>query len=142
VLGIAALLLTHSGFVEAKSDASLFIYHHWTDMAYLLLYVDDIVLNASNQDLLCRIFTALQKAFSMKDLGTLHHFLGVAVQQHSVGLFLSQQQYALDIFECVGMSDCKPCSTPVDTHAMVSAMTGTTISDPACIVAWLVLCSI
>jgi hypothetical protein len=99
-------------------------------MAYLMLYVDDIVLAASSQDLLRRIITALQKAFSMKDLGTLHHFLGAAVQQHSKGLFLSQQQYAIDILEHAGMKDCKPCSTSVDTHAKVSAMTGTTISDP------------
>ena len=111
-------------------------------MAYLLLYVDDIVLTASSQDLLRRIITALQKAFYMKDISTLHHFLGLAVEQHSQGLFLSHQQYALDILEHAGVKDCKPCSTPVDTHAKVSAMTGTTISDPACIVAWLVLCSI
>jgi hypothetical protein len=42
----AAFLLT-LGFVEAKSDMSLFIYHHGTETAYLLLYVDDIVLTAS-----------------------------------------------------------------------------------------------
>ena len=40
----AAFLLT-LGFVEAKSDTSLFIYHHGAKTAYLLLYVDDIVLS-------------------------------------------------------------------------------------------------
>ena len=40
----AAFLLT-LGFVEAKSDTSLFIYHHGAETAYLLLYVDDIVLS-------------------------------------------------------------------------------------------------
>jgi hypothetical protein len=99
-------------------------------MAYLLLYVDDIVLTASSQDLLRRIITALQKAFYMKDISTLHHFLGLVVEQHSEGLFLSHQQYALDILERAGMSDCKPCSTPVDSHAKVSAMIGTIVSDP------------
>jgi hypothetical protein len=39
-------------FVEAKSDTSLFIYHRGSDTAYLLLYVDDIVLTASSPDLL------------------------------------------------------------------------------------------
>jgi hypothetical protein len=92
-------------------------------------FMSDIVLTSSSQDLLRRIITALQKAFSMRDLGTLH-FLGVAVQQHSEGLFLSQQQYALDILERAGMSDCKPCSTPVNTHAKVTAMTSTTVNDP------------
>jgi hypothetical protein len=39
-----ASYLVSLGFVEAKSDTSLFIYHRGTDNAYLLLYVDDIVL--------------------------------------------------------------------------------------------------
>jgi hypothetical protein len=46
----ATVLLT-LGFVEAKSDTSLFIYHHSDGVAYLLLYVDDIVLTASSPQL-------------------------------------------------------------------------------------------
>jgi hypothetical protein len=45
----------------------------------LLLYVDDIVLTASSPALLRRIISALQQEFSMKDLGVLHHFLGMHV---------------------------------------------------------------
>jgi hypothetical protein len=55
----------------------------------------------------------------MKDLGPLHHFLGVSVEQQFDGLFLHQRQYARDILERAGMSDCKPCSTLVDTQAKV-----------------------
>ena len=40
----AAFLLT-LGFVEAKSDTFLFIYHNDAETVYLLLYVDDIVLS-------------------------------------------------------------------------------------------------
>jgi hypothetical protein len=47
------------GFVEAKSDTSLFIYHQDSDTVYLL-YMDDIVLMASSLALLCRIIAALQ----------------------------------------------------------------------------------
>jgi hypothetical protein len=77
------------GFVGARSDTSLFIYRHDTDTAYLLLYVDDIVLTASSTLLLRRIIDALTAEFSMKDLDNLHHFLGVSVTQHNGGLFLS-----------------------------------------------------
>jgi hypothetical protein len=69
----ATFLLT-LGFVEAKSDTSLFVYHHADGVAYLL-YVDDIVLTASSTQLLQRIITSLQQEFAMKDLGQLHHFL-------------------------------------------------------------------
>lgn len=67
------------GFTGARSDTSLFTYHHGSDCAFLLLYVDDIVLTASSDSLLCRIIAALTKEFSMKDLGSLHHFLSVCV---------------------------------------------------------------
>jgi len=78
------------GFVETKSDTSLFVYRRGSETAYLLLYVDDIVLTASSADLRQRIIAALQREFSMKDLGELHHFLGMQVQRTSCGLFLSQ----------------------------------------------------
>jgi len=77
------------GFTEAKSDTSLFIYRRGTDTVYLLLYVDDIVLTASSPALLRSTISALQREFSMKDLGALSHFLGIAVHRRPDGLFLS-----------------------------------------------------
>jgi hypothetical protein len=94
----AAFLLT-LGFVEAKSDTSLFIYHHGAETAYLLLYIDDIVITASSESLLCHIITSLQQEFAMNDLGVLHHFPGVTVEPHPTGLLLHQRQYTLDILE-------------------------------------------
>ena len=86
-----ASFLLSIGFVEAKSDTSLFIYQCGSDTAYLLLYVDDIVLTASSPGLLRRIILALQQEFAMKDLGALHHFLGMQVQRSGDGLLLSQR---------------------------------------------------
>jgi hypothetical protein len=85
-----ASYLLSIGFVEAKSDTSLFIYRRGSDITYLLLYVDNIVLTASSPGLLWRIISALQREFAMKDLGELHHFLGMHVQRSGDGLFLSQ----------------------------------------------------
>nr|CAB3497375.1 unnamed protein product [Digitaria exilis] len=101
-----------------------------TETAYLLLYVDDIILTASSQTLLQQIIQSLQQEFAMKDLGTLHHFLGVTVEPHASDLFLHQRQYALDILERAGMTNCKPCSTPVDTQAKLSADGGAPLADP------------
>jgi hypothetical protein len=58
--------LVFLGFMEAKSDTSLFIYRHGADTAYLLLYVDNIVLTASSPELLQCTTTALQQQFAMK----------------------------------------------------------------------------
>lgn len=84
-----AVYLLTLGFVEAKYDTSLFIYHRRFNIVYLLLYVDDIIFTASSSALLQCTTSALQQEFSMKDLGELHHFLGMAVQRHDGGRLLS-----------------------------------------------------
>jgi hypothetical protein len=75
-----ATYLLRLGFVEAKSDTSLYVFPRSADMVYLLLYVDDIVLTASSTTLLQHTIYALKWEFAIKDLGSLHHFLGVFVQ--------------------------------------------------------------
>lgn len=101
------------GFTHSKSDHSLFIYCRGTDIAYILLYVDDIILTASSDALRCSIISLLSAEFAMKDLGQLSYFLDIAVTCTKNGLFLSQQKYAEEILERAGMTACKPCPTPV-----------------------------
>jgi hypothetical protein len=90
-------------------------------MAYLLLYVDDIILTASSEALLRSIVSSLTTEFSMKDLGHLHHFLNMVVSRNTTGMFLSQRHYILELLDRAGMSGCKPCTTPIDTNAKLSA---------------------
>jgi hypothetical protein len=66
----------------------------------------------------------------MKDLGVLHHFLGVTVEPHPAELLLHQRQYTLDILERAGMIDCNPCSTPIDTQGKLSEAEGNPVTDP------------
>jgi hypothetical protein len=106
-----------SDFTVSTSDPSLFIYKEGTDIAYLLLYVDDIILTASSTALLRRLTQLLHSEFAMTDLGDLHHFLGISVTRSADGLFLSQRQYAVDLLQRAGMAECHPTATPVDTHA-------------------------
>jgi hypothetical protein len=65
----------------------------------------------------------------MKDLGPLHHFLAIIVERRSQGLFLHQRQYAIDILERADMSDCKPCSTSIDTQAKLYEDDGPSVAD-------------
>jgi hypothetical protein len=55
-----ASYLVSLGFVEAKSNTLLFVYRRGVDTAYLLLYVNVIVLTASSPEFLQRTTTALQ----------------------------------------------------------------------------------
>jgi hypothetical protein len=98
--------VTSLGFIQSKADSSLFVYHHHGETSYLLLYVDD-----------------------MKDMGPVHHFLGICVRRNRTGFFLSQGQYAGDLLERAGMTNCKPVATPADTQQKASAGDGILLDD-------------
>ncbi|XP_037497741.1 uncharacterized mitochondrial protein AtMg00810-like [Jatropha curcas] len=117
-------------FIHSQMDNSLFIYNSGSDTAYLLLYVDDIILITSSDDLRKNIIARLNSEFAMKDLGPLHYFLGIVVHRTPSGLFLTQYKYASKILEHVGMTNCKPSLTPVDTAGKMSAQPGPLCSDP------------
>jgi hypothetical protein len=99
-----ATYIKQIGFVALVSNTSLFVYKDGAHIAYLLLYVDDIMLTASSTSLLHDIIGRLHTEFAMTDLGALHHFLGISITRSSDGLFLSQRQYALDLLQRAGMS--------------------------------------
>jgi hypothetical protein len=122
-----ASFLLSLGFVEAKSDTSLC----GSDTVYLLLYVNDIILTASNTELLRQTISALQREFVMKDLGPLHHFLCITVEWRPDGLLLHQRTYTLDVLKRAVMTDCKTCSTPVDLKAKLAVDSGPPVRDPS-----------
>ncbi|GKC06476.1 ribonuclease H-like domain-containing protein, partial [Tanacetum coccineum] len=102
---------------------------HGMDTAYLLLYVDDIVLTALSQALLQQIIRTLHQEFSMIDLGLLNYFLGIFVTRDSSGMFLSQKKYVVEIPERAHMVNCNPSQTPVDLESKLG-IDGDPVSDP------------
>ncbi|XP_073363569.1 uncharacterized protein [Aegilops tauschii subsp. strangulata] len=85
-----AAFLQQQGFRSTRSDASLFVYHQGTATAYLLLYVDDVILTASSPALLQQITARLSTEIALKDLGDLHYFLGIEVVRRATSFFLHQ----------------------------------------------------
>ncbi|GJW44808.1 ribonuclease H-like domain-containing protein [Tanacetum coccineum] len=98
-----ATYATRVGFQHSKTDSSLFVFHRGSDIAYLLLYVDDIILTSSSSIFLQRIITSLHSEFAMTDLE--------------------------EILERAHMQNCNPCRTPVDTESKLSS-DGDPVSNP------------
>jgi hypothetical protein len=65
----------------------------------------------------------------MKDLGPLHHFLGITVERRPDGLFLHQRTYTLDNLKRAVMANCKPCTTPIDLQAKLAGDSGPPVED-------------
>ncbi|GJU41914.1 ribonuclease H-like domain-containing protein [Tanacetum coccineum] len=99
------------GFVDSRYP------NHGSQVAYLLIYVDDIILTASSPVLLQHIVDSLHKEFDMTDLGALNYFLGISAVHHPTWLFLSQKKYAGQLLERAHMVNCNPSRTPVNTDS-------------------------
>ena len=121
--------VTSLGFIQSKADTSLFVYRKNGATAYLLLYVDDMILSASTTSLLQHVIQRLHDAFAVKDMGPVRHFLGIHVHRTRDGFFLSQASYAEDLLERAGMENCKPVDTPADAKPKTSASDGKPIDD-------------
>ena len=82
-----------------RFDSSLFIYHSAIVTIYFLIYVDDLIVIASQPSAIDDLLYHLKYDFTIKDLGNLNFFLVVEVFPNSKGLILSQKRYIIDPFK-------------------------------------------
>ena len=75
--------LKQLGFLQSQSDPCVYI-AAVGELAVGGVYVDDIVVACKNEEKLKEFKRALCRKFDVKDLGKLHHFLGMKVIQDDV----------------------------------------------------------
>jgi histone deacetylase 1/2 len=112
------------GFVASKADTSLFFYNRGGVIIFVLVYVDDIVVASSSAEATEALLRDLQQDFALKDLGSLHYFLGIEVKKTPRGLLLAQERYAADILSRTGMDKAHPVDTPLSTTEKLSLFDG------------------
>ena len=113
------------GFSPSKADTSLFLFDKSGITMFVLIYVDDIIVTSSSDHAISALLRDLNKSFAIKDLGNLHYFLGMEVKKVHNGLHLTQEKYATDILDKVGMRTCKSAPTPLSTSEKLSLTDGT-----------------
>jgi hypothetical protein len=111
-------------FIPSKAVISLFIYERNSITIFLLVFVDDIIVTSSCPAVIDALLSDLKVELALKDMGTLHYFLGIEVKHVIDGLILSQEKYAIDILRRVGMMSCKPMPTLMATSEKLSTYTG------------------
>ncbi|XP_019085066.1 PREDICTED: uncharacterized protein LOC109126262 [Camelina sativa] len=87
-----------------------------------------MAITGNSSALLSTLLDELNKQFKMKDLGRLHYFLGIQIQYHDKGMFLSQQKYVEDLLAAASMSTCAPVATPLPQQ-LNKKMHEPTVSD-------------
>ena len=78
--------------------------------------MDDMILAGLSDQHMRKVKDALSQRFDIKDLGRLHHFLGVIVDldEEKGCAWIGQPTYTSNLLEKYGMNNCKSIATPVD----------------------------
>jgi hypothetical protein len=126
-----SLKLQDLGFIPSKADISLFIYKKGSIMIYVLIYVDDIIITISSPAAIDALLADLKHDFALKDLGSLHYFLGIQLKHQLDGLLLTQENYASDILHRAGMLNCKSMPTPMSSSDKLSVHEGEKLDPEA-----------
>jgi histone deacetylase 1/2 len=102
-------------FKASKAETSLFFFRKGSLVMFVLVYVDDIIVGSSIPSATTALLKQLNEEFALKDLGDLHYFLGIEVSRIRDGIVLTQEKYANDVLTRVGMTQCKPVTSPLST---------------------------
>lgn len=106
--------LNKMGFTQTNSDPCLYVPSEG-EMFIIAVYVDDILLAGKSDERMIEVKRALSERFDVKDMGELHYFLGVNINQNQDGdVWIGQPVYTQTILEKFGMNNAKPVSTPAD----------------------------
>ena len=121
--------LLEFGFLNAKSDTSLFVFQNKDTIAYCLVYVDDLILTRNSSMFVASIVAQLGQKFSIKDLWLLHFFLGIEVIPTKDDLLLTQHKYIRDLLAKSSMDGARDITTPLSTSAPLKLIDGSSVVD-------------
>ena len=124
-------MILGDGFTRTHSDHSLFIKYVDNVLLAVLVYVDDILIVANDDDASVRFKEVLQSAFKLHDLGPAKYFLGFEIARNKTGISLNQRKYTLELLEEAGYLGCKPLFVPMESNLKMSATSGTVLLDAA-----------
>jgi hypothetical protein len=105
--------LVKENFTQSLADPCLYVRTIDDERCVIvIIWVDDIIIAASDSDLLNSVKDSLSNRFKMTDLGELKWFLGTEFKHSGNCIKMNQTRYIQKILSRFEMSDCKPKPTP------------------------------
>ncbi|MCO5568999.1 hypothetical protein L7F22_022704 [Adiantum nelumboides] len=79
--------LVKRGFRNSPTESTLYVKREGDVLLIVVLYVDDLLITGPNEGHIAEFKADLNATFKMKDLGLLHHYLGIQFKQCDGDLF-------------------------------------------------------
>ncbi|XP_076897797.1 uncharacterized protein LOC143551198 [Bidens hawaiensis] len=117
-------VMLNNGFQINECDKCVYVKDTPSGYVVLRLYVDDMLIFGSNENMIKSTKDMLKARFDMKDLGLADVILGVQITRAQNGLILSQFHYVDKILEKFNKDDTRVASTPIDTTHNLSKNRG------------------
>ena len=119
-----------NGFERSKNEPTFYVKKKGdVDFLVVYLYVDDMIYKGSSKLIVVEFKFIMMRKIEMSDLGLLHYFLGLEVNQNSDGIFISQRKYVIDLFNRFNMLNCKMAPTPMNANEKLFIDDGTGMSS-------------
>ena len=117
-----------NGFRINECDKCVYVKDTTNGYVIVCLYVDDMLIIGSNNDIIKAAKRMLTSEFDMKDLGVADVILGMKISRKSDGLVLSHSHYVKKVLEKFKKYDDGPVRTPVDLNLHLTKNKGQGIS--------------
>jgi len=85
-----------------------------TDKLIIYLYVDDLLITGSSEELISKFKGEMLNEFEMSDLGRLNYFLGIEFTETQSGLVMYQSRYAREVLRKFEMHQSNSANTPAE----------------------------
>lgn len=104
-----------SGFLRSTADPCIYVRLKEGEKLMVAIYVDDGLIAGSSQTTVDSFLELLTSEFKIT-VGSLDSFLGMQIERHDSGFFLSQRAYVERILQRFDMIDCKSVKTPAESQ--------------------------
>ena len=112
--------LTKLGFKCLKSDEGVFIFHSADLFCLIVSHVDDLAVGSANDSFKRQLEQKIRTFFEINNLGPLHFYLGVQVNQTGGTITLNQESYVERALERFNLTECNPKPTPASSSQKLS----------------------
>lgn len=103
------------GFTRMGSETCLYVFRDGDKVCFLVVYVDDLLLAASDRPFMDAIKKKLAATYKMRDMGAASYILGIAITRDRARrtIELSQERYIEKVLANCGMDRSRPVDTPM-----------------------------